>query len=89
MAPELTDVEPTFVMEMSGGTALREGVAEFDCVDSGLSPTAFVACTVKVYVVPLLRPLTLTPVHVAHALAVIPVGTPPTRKTAACAIRGL
>lgn len=79
MAPELTDVGPTFVIEMSGGMALREGVAAFDCVDSGLSPTALVACTVKVYVVPLLRPVTFMPVHVAHALAVIPVATPLTR----------
>jgi hypothetical protein len=79
LAPELTDVGPVFVREMSGGMAVREGVTTFDCADSGLSPTALLACTVKVYAVPLLRPPTLTPVQLAHALAVIPDGTPATK----------
>lgn len=79
MAPELTDVGPTFVREMSGGIALSDGVTAFDCADSELLPTALVACTVKVYVVPLVRPLTFTPVQLAHALAVMPVGAPPAK----------
>lgn len=48
----LVAVAVTFVGEL--GTLA--GVTEFDAVEAALVPTTFIAVTVKVYAVPLLRP---------------------------------
>ena len=50
------------------------GVTEFDGADSRLSPIAFFARTVKVYVVPFERPVTATLVAAGPVSAVIPPG---------------
>jgi hypothetical protein len=42
-----------------GGSGTVAGVIEADATDSALLPTAFVACTVNVYAVPLVRPVTV------------------------------
>jgi hypothetical protein len=43
----------------SGAVAGAVGVTDADAADAGLVPTALVALTVKVYAVPLLRPVTV------------------------------
>ena len=65
--------------ETSGDAGGAVGVTGADGADSGPLPSAFMACTVKVYVVPLDSPLTAAPVAVAAAVALMPAGTPPTR----------
>ena len=45
-----------------------------DCADSALLPMALVACTVNVYAMPLVSPVTVS--GLAVPLAVIPVDTP-------------
>src|SRR3954447_7536775 len=58
--------------------AVADGVTAFDAADAGPAPTAFVAVTVKVYVVALVRPGTITlvaggvPVTVVAGCAVVP-----------------
>lgn len=42
-----------------GGSGTVAGVTAFEGDDSALFPTKFVACTVNVYTVPLVRPVTL------------------------------
>src|SRR5262249_37276368 len=66
------------VTDKSGGSAPCDGVTEFDCADSVPSPMALVACTVKVYAVPLVRPVTNALCALPGTIAVMPVGTPPT-----------
>src|ERR1051326_2400002 len=51
-------------------TAVR-GVTALDGADSGLSPTEFVACTVKVYATPLVRPETSALVAEAETAVVL------------------
>jgi hypothetical protein len=46
------------VVVIAGG-GVPVGVTPFDGVDSGPLPTAFVAWTVNVYVVPFVRPVTV------------------------------
>jgi len=48
------------------------GVTEFDASEDRLVPTEFVAVTVKVYAVPLVRPVTVS--EVAVVVAVTPAG---------------
>lgn len=50
------------------------GVAEFDAADATLLPTEFVAFTVNVYAVPLVKPLTVA-VHAAGPVQ-LPVAPP-------------
>jgi len=44
-------------LTLVGALGTVAGVTEFDAVDDALAPTAFVAVTVKVYVVPLVNPV--------------------------------
>jgi hypothetical protein len=59
--------------------AVADGVTAFEAWDAGPVPAAFVAATVKVYVVPLVRPLTVAvvagglPVTVVGVCAVVPM----------------
>ena len=53
-----------------GTPGTRSGVTEFDASEGRLVPLEFVAVTVKVYAVPLVRPVTVS--EVAVVVAVIP-----------------
>jgi len=48
---------PTDAATLVGASGTAAGVTEFDAVDAVLVPTAFVAVTVNVYVVPLVNPV--------------------------------
>ena len=54
--------------------AAATGVTAFDAADSALLPTALVACTVNVYAVPLVRPVTTALVVDAPVVTVAPPG---------------
>ena len=53
----LTDFEP--IELRTGATSAKAGVTEFDAADALPVPTLFVAVTVNVYGVPLVRPVTV------------------------------
>lgn len=53
-----------------GAPGTVDGVTPFDAADAALAPIALLALTVKVYAVPLLRPVTLMDVHGAVQEAV-------------------
>ena len=59
--------------------AVADGMTALEAADAGPVPTAFFAATVKVYVVPLVRPLTVAvvagglPVTVVGVCAVVPM----------------
>ena len=74
--PALTDAGADIVIPMSCWLATN-GVTAFEGRDSVLLPTALMACTVKEYVVPLLRPVKFTPLAVAGTLTFNAVGVPP------------
>ena len=61
----------------------RTGVTEFDTSEDRLVPTEFVAVTVKVYAVPLVRPVTVTDVPVVVAV------TPPGADVAVYSVIGV
>ena len=48
---------PTDAATLVGASGTVAGVTEFDAADAVLVPTEFVAVTVKVYGVPLLKPV--------------------------------
>ena len=48
---------PRMALTEVGASGTVAGVTEFDAVDAVLVPTEFVAVTVKVYAVPLLKPV--------------------------------
>src|SRR5688572_29603227 len=59
---------------MVGAPGAPSGVTLLEAADAGPVPTALVAVTVKVYAVPLARPVTVMEVHGAAQLPVIPPG---------------
>ncbi len=59
---------------MNGYATYGDGVTAFDALDDALVPAAFVAVTVKVYVVPLVRPGTVAVVTVPELLPGQPPG---------------
>src|SRR5258708_1382277 len=65
---------PGVTSRPAGAPGTVAGVTELDGDEAGPVPTALVAVTVKVYLVPLVRPLTVALVAVPLALAVIPPG---------------
>ena len=60
-AVKLTLAEPTNAVAATpvGGSGTVAGVTAADAADSTLLPTAFVACTVNVYGVPFVNPVTV------------------------------
>ena len=48
---------PAVALTLVGAPGTPIGVTEFDAVDDALVPAAFVAVTLNVYVVPLLKPV--------------------------------
>ncbi len=61
-AVKVTEAEPfpgVAVPMVGAPGAVASGVAELEGVEAGPVPTALVAVTVKVYAVPLVRPLTV------------------------------
>ena len=60
-----TEVGPLIVV-LRTGTCVADGTTGFDGADGALGPLALTACTVNVYVVPLVRPPT-------NAVAVLPL----------------
>jgi hypothetical protein len=48
---------PAVAVTPVGALGTVDGVTEFEAADDALVPLAFVAVTVKVYVVPLVRPV--------------------------------
>ncbi len=63
-------VFPRAAVTPVGAPGTVAGVTAFDAADAAPVPTAFVAVTVKVYDVPLTRPVTTIDVHGAAQLAV-------------------
>src|SRR5437899_499118 len=57
-----------------GAVAGSTGVTAAEAAEAGLVPTALVAVTLKVYAVPLVRPVTLAVVAGAATVAVMGVG---------------
>ena len=55
----LAEPLPKTAETLVGGSGTAAGITEPDGDDSTLSPTAFVACTVKVYAVPFVNPVTV------------------------------
>src|SRR5260370_40411290 len=70
----ITWLFPGVTSRPAGAPGTVAGVTELDGDEAGPVPTALVAVTVKVYLVPLVRPLTVALVAVPLALAVIPPG---------------
>ena len=58
-----------------GTVAATFGVTLFDAAEVAPAPIAFVALTVNVYAVPLVRPVTLIDVHGAVQVPVLPPTT--------------
>ena len=72
MSPGVADTVAIIklVTNSVGAPGTRAGVTEFDASEDRLVPLEFVAVTVKVYAVPLVRPVTVS--EVAVVVAVIP-----------------
>src|SRR5258708_31537679 len=70
----ITWLFPGVTSRPAGAPGTVAGVTELDGDEAGPVPTALVAVTVKVYLVPLVRPLTVALVAVPLALAGIPPG---------------
>ena len=65
-------LSPAVAVTELGAAAVDDGVTPPDGLDVGPVPTRFVAVTVKVYAVPLVRPATVA--EVAAVVAVAPPG---------------
>ena len=77
---EVTPAGPLILIAMSVEPRGRVGVTALEGVDSGPAPLLLVAWTVNVYVVPLVKPVTIAEVVVPFGVvAVIPVEIPLTR----------
>ena len=63
---------PAVAVRLVGIPGTDTGITEFDADDAELVPTAFVAVTVNVYAVPLVRPVTV--IGDALPVPVIPPG---------------
>src|SRR5260370_39163447 len=70
----ITWLFPGVTSRPAGAPGTVAGVTELDGDEAGPVPTALVAVTVKVYLVPLVRPLTVALVAVPLALAGVPPG---------------
>ena len=60
MNPTEAEESPRVTVAPVGAPGTVAGTNDPDAADSTLSPTAFVACTVHVYVLPFVRPDTVT-----------------------------
>jgi hypothetical protein len=65
---------PAVAVTPVGAPGTVAGATEFDGAEAGPVPTALVAVTVKVYVVPLVSPVTVALVPLPLAVAVRPPG---------------
>src|SRR5438874_1726182 len=87
----------SIALTAAGGSGVPSGVTEFETADSALSPAPLVACTVNVYDVPLVSPVTVTglelpepvfapgvEVTVYETMASPPVETGAVKLTVAC-----
>jgi hypothetical protein len=55
----LTELPDAVAETAVGASGTVAGMTDADATDSALSPTAFVACTVNVYAVPFVKPVTV------------------------------
>ena len=65
---------PAVAVPMLGAPGTVAGVTLFEAAEAAPVPTALVAVTVKVYAVPLERPVTVMDVQGAVQLPVMPLG---------------